>query len=129
MLNGYILHSFFISVMLFWVCLVIFQPFEFQPYAYYMLNNNKCYDSHDLIPTSKGPTRIGHGKKIRNNHSMVFFRKLLPNSLYNLPYLTFVKRYKLLTTFVVETCLFLKACFLSCLIWKVLTFFGICLLL
>ena len=28
-----------------------------------MLNNKTCYHSHDLIPTSEGPTRIRHGKK------------------------------------------------------------------
>ena len=61
---------------------------------YYKLNNRTYYHGYDLIPTSEGLTRIRHGKKIRNNHSMVLLRKFLLNSLYTLPYLSFVERYK-----------------------------------
>ena len=65
-----------------------------------MLNNRTYYHGHDLNPTAEGSTRICHDKKkkkkkIRNSDSMVLFRKFLPNSLYTLPYLTFVERYKI----------------------------------
>ena len=83
-----------------------------------MLNNRTCYHDHDLIPTSEGPTCIHHGKK-----SETTIQWCSSENSFQTIYLTFVERYKILTTFVVETCLFLKACFLSCLFWRVLTFF------
>ena len=96
-----------------------------------MLNNSTCYHGHDLIPTSEGPTRTHHDKKSETTIQWCCLenpsKQLIYLTLFN--FKTFVERHKMLTTFVVETCLFLKACFLSCLFWKVLTFFGMCLLL
>ena len=94
---------------------------------YYMLNNRTCYHGYDLIPTSEGPTRIRHGKK--SETTIQWYS--LENSFLTVytPYLIYLLSKDIkLRTFVVETYLFLKACFLSCLFWKVLTFFGICLL-
>ena len=89
-----------------------------------MLNNRMFYHGHDLISTSEGPTTIPHGKNLK-----ITIQWCSLKYSFKTVYQAFVERYKILVTFVVETCLFLKACFLSCLFLKLLTFFGMWLLL
>ena len=79
-----------------------------------MLNNRTCYQGYDLIPTSEGPTRIHNGEKSETTIQWYSLENFF-QTVYT-PYLIhLLSKGKKLTTFVVETYLFLKACFLSCL--------------